>query len=98
MEDRQHAVLQLETEIDQHVAATDEVQLREGRVLRHVLPGEDTEIANALLNLVLPLGLHEVEPQSFGRNVVRDAVEIDARPRDADRPLRDVRRENLDRR
>ena len=47
-----HALLQFRTEIDQEVAATDQVEAGERRVLRYILLSEDTEFADSLLNLI----------------------------------------------
>jgi len=46
------ALLQFRTEIDQEVAATDQVEAGERRVLRDILLSEDTEFADNLLNLI----------------------------------------------
>lgn len=41
-------------EVDQQIAAADEIQVREGRIGRDVLPGEDAHVADRFSDLVPP--------------------------------------------
>ncbi len=52
VEHRQQARLQLALEVDQDVAATDQIEAQEGRVLHQILAREDHRIAQALVDLV----------------------------------------------
>ena len=53
VESRDDPLLEHRGEVDQHVAATDQVQVGEGRVRRHVLLGEDAHISDRLAD---PIG------------------------------------------
>jgi hypothetical protein len=49
---RQQLLLHLGLEVDEHVAAAHQIELREGRVARQVLDGKGDGLANALRNRV----------------------------------------------
>ena len=97
MEHRDQLLLEDRLEINQDVAAADEIELRKGRVAGHVLLREDAHVADRLGDLiVLPL-LGEVPPEPLGRHVERDVLEVPACPRALDRRLARVAREDLNR-
>ncbi len=63
LEGGEYAALQQRLRVDQHVAATDQVELRKGRVLGQVMPREDAQAAHFLVDLV-PCSLDEESPQA----------------------------------
>ena len=67
----QHLLLQARLEIDQQVAATDEVHARERRIGDEVLPREDHHLAQRLADPVAAFLLDEEPPQPLGRDVLR---------------------------
>ena len=64
-------LLQARLEIDQEIAATDEVHARERRVGDQVLPREDHHFAQRLADAVAAFLLDEEPPQALGRDVLR---------------------------
>lgn len=84
-------------EIDQHVAATDQVQVREGRVHGHVLPGEEAHVANPFIHLVGTVHLRKKPPQTLGRHVNQDVLVINAAAGFFDAAFVQVRGKDLDR-
>ena len=66
--------LQRGAEIDQHIAATDQVQIRKGRIGHHVLAGENAHLAHRFIDAVAAFGLHEKPPHPLGRHVHLDAI------------------------
>ena len=52
MEDRDDLLLQHRPQVDEHIPATDKVQLGERRVFGQVMPGEHKHITDGLVNLV----------------------------------------------
>src|SRR2546427_9406720 len=97
VEDRRHAPLQLQLEVDEHVAAYDEVHLREGRVRGQVVLREDAELAHRLADLILAIQLHEEAPQPRRRDIELDILRIDPGARLRDRDVTDDGSEQLDR-
>ena len=97
VEQRNQLLLQLGAHVDQHVAATDEVELGERRVLDHVVLGEHQHVANAFVNAVaaaVRLG-GEKAGQARGRNVAGNAGRVQAGPRHRNGLVVDVGGENL---
>src|SRR5216117_733924 len=97
VEDRQHALLQLRLQVDEHVAAHDEVHLREGRIGGQIVPREDAELAHRLADLMLAIHLHEEAPQPRPRDIELDIVRVDPGARLHDRGFTDIASEQLDR-
>ena len=80
MEQRNELFLQIAAQVDQQVAATDQVQLGEGRILDHVLLGENQHVANVFFDAkdaVIRLGREEAR-QPLRRKVGGDGGRIDA--------------------
>ncbi|HWJ06406.1 MAG TPA: hypothetical protein VNS57_11570, partial [Steroidobacteraceae bacterium] len=98
VEQRDQLALQVAIEIDQQVATADQVELRERRVLDHVLLREDKQVAQVLLDPVgAPLGVvREKAREPLLRDVGRDARRVNARARLLDGLAVDVGREHLD--
>ena len=92
-----HALsLQFRSEVDQHVAATDEVQAREGRVFTNVLSGKRAHVADHATDLVTAATeAGEEPPQSLRRNVLGNAAGENAGPRLRDGDFAQVSAENL---
>ena len=63
-------------EIDQEIAAADQVQSRERRIAAHVLTREEAEIANVLRNPVLAVLADEKASEAFRRHFVHAAVSV----------------------
>src|SRR5205823_13008053 len=89
------ALVQQRAEINQHVPATDQVQIREGRINQHVLARKDAQVANALVDLIIPVDLAEKAAQTFGRNVLRYVFGVNAGAGLFDPGITDVSREDL---
>src|SRR5438105_6273583 len=69
VEDRDHFALQHRTEVDHHVAATDEIELRERRIFRHVLSGEDATVANCFTDAITAVDSAEESSQPLRRHL-----------------------------
>src|SRR5262249_6956582 len=78
MEDREDAPLQGRIQVDQHVAATDQVEARKGRVGDHVVPRKDAQVAHGLADLVAAVDPDEIAPQPLLGDVEFDVVDVDA--------------------
>ena len=94
---REELLLQVAAQVDHEVAAADEIQPGEGRILDHVLLGEDHRVPDALVDPVAPAaGLgHEKPRQPFRREVNGDAGRIEPRPGRGHCSAVDVRGEHL---
>ena len=90
-------LLEHRPEVDEQVPATDEVELRERRILRHVLAREHAHVAHGFADLKAAAVLDEKPPPPRHRHNRRDARRVDAGPRFVDRRLANVRGENLHR-
>ena len=71
MERGQRLLLQARLEINQQIAATDEVHARERRVGDEILPREDHHLAQRLADAVAAFLLDEEPPQAFRRDILR---------------------------
>ena len=81
VEHRQHLLLQGRRHVDEHVAATDQVHLRERRIGRDVLAREDAQVADRLLDPIDVVLLAEEASQPLRRELGLDRLRVDARPR-----------------
>ena len=52
MEEGKHPLLKRRTHVDQYIAATDEIELGERRILAHVMPGKHAPLTDLLSDLV----------------------------------------------
>ena len=95
MQDRQHFPLQYSPQVNQHVAATDEVQLGERRVLGHVVPGKNAYVADDFRDLVTAFGSGEEARQSPRRDMRNFGVLVCAGAGFCDRRFADIGGENL---
>ena len=82
VEQAHHLALDLAVQVDEQVAARDQVQLWEGRVLDEVVRGEDAHLAHLFAHAVLALLPREEAFQAFLRHVLADALRIAALPGD----------------
>ena len=98
VQDRQHPLLERVVHVDQDVSATDEVETRERRIARQVVPRKHAQIADALADLVAAVDAHEEAAQSFRRDVDLDVVDVKAGASALESRLVDVGRQDLDRR
>src|ERR1017187_8911159 len=95
VEDGNKAFMERRPQVDEHVAATDEVELREGRILYHVLLGKNTHFAHALADLKVGIHFRKEMPQTIRGNVLDDARRIDAVARLLYRDFADIGAEDL---
>ena len=97
MKQEDQLLLQLRPQVDHEVAATDEVEFGEGRVLDHVLLGKDNHVADALADAV-PGAVRfggKKPRQSLGREVGGDAGRVETGAGGGDRAAVDVGGEHL---
>ncbi len=71
--------LQLALEVDEQVPAADQVDAREGRVLRHVVAREDDQVADLLRHLELVGSPREEALQPLGRDLLGDPLRVEPR-------------------
>ena len=76
MERGQRFLLQARLEINQQVAATDQVHPRERRVADEILPGEHDHLAQRLADPVAAVLLDKEPPQAFRRDILRQALGV----------------------
>ncbi len=98
VDDLERALLRLRIEVDEEVAAADQVEARERRVLHQVVGGEYDRLAQLAADPVAAHVTVEKAAQTFLGNVGRDGRRVDALARGPDRVLVEVRREHLQRR
>lgn len=94
---REDAALQVGVEVDEHVAAADEVEPGEGGVAGEVVLDEDAQVAHALPDPVAALGRVEEAGQALARHIAHGGRRVDAGAGRVDRLGAQVRPEELDR-
>ena len=70
MEGGQRLLLQARLQINQQIAATDQVHARERRVADQILPRENDHLAQGFDDPVAAFFLDEKPPQAFRRNIL----------------------------
>ena len=85
MQDCQHLILHLAFEINQQVAAGDEVEVRERRILEHAVSGKDDEIAHLFLHPIVVSLADEIAAQPILGHVRFDRSRVPALPRRGER-------------
>lgn len=86
---RDEPALQLRVQMDEHVAAGDEIQVQERRVIDHAVPREDAHLSDLACDLVRGPVLPEETPPPLGRNALDGVGGVPARTRLGDRlPVR----------
>jgi hypothetical protein len=94
----ERAPLRLRAQVDQHVAAGDEVEVRERRVGEQVVLGEHDAVADLGVHLVAAVRAHlEVRRQALVAHPLEAVLRVDPRPGGLERALVDVGREDLER-
>ena len=78
VEHREQLPLQLRVQVDEDVAAEDQVEPRERRIPGEVLAREDAQVAHHLADAVAAVDPREEAAQPLGDDVGRDARRIDA--------------------
>jgi len=73
------------TQVDQQVAATQDIELREGRVHDEILRGKDHQLTNLFAHLVAAFGLREEPPKSWLGDIGGDILQVNALARSVDR-------------
>ncbi len=77
MENGERLFLQTRLKINQQVAATNQVQPREGRVVDEILPGEDDHLPQRLDDAIAAFFLDKKPAQSFRRDILREALGVE---------------------
>ncbi|RIH78425.1 hypothetical protein Mterra_03670 [Calidithermus terrae] len=95
VEQLQHPLLHVAVEVDEQVAADDEVEAGEGGVAQDVVRREEHQVAHLLPHAVVAAVLHEEAVQALGRHVGGDGLVVLAFAGRADGLLVDVAREDL---
>lgn len=78
MENGEHGLLQHRLEIDEHIAAADEIELSEGGIGKHVVRRKDDHLADLFGDVVLVVFLDEVLGKPLGRDVFGNALRENA--------------------
>src|SRR5207244_13227326 len=69
-------LLQNRPEVDQHIAATDNVYARKRRILEKVLPGENAHIADRFGDSIATFHFDEKATQLFRRDISRNTFRV----------------------
>src|SRR5207248_10808931 len=77
---RDAALVQIRTQIDEDVAAADQVEPRERWIGAKILPREGADIAHATVDLITAIALNKKTLQPGGRNVLFDRAGINSQP------------------
>src|SRR5579871_4272366 len=88
--------LQHGTEIDEDVAATDQIHARERRITEDILPGEDAHVADRFGNLVSVGHFVEEAPEAYLGDFSGDVLLVKTGARALNRAFAEVGAENLD--
>ncbi len=96
VEDGKQVLLRARKQIDEEVAAGDQIHARERRIVQHVLNGEHDGVAQRLLRPEVAVLLHEEALEAVGADVRRDAFRIASRAGGLDRDRVEIRREDLE--
>ena len=88
--------LRFAVEIDQQVAAADQVEARERRVAQDVVMREQHVLAQFLLDAIVRGVFRKELAHAVGRDIAQDCIGIEAGAREGDCPLVDVGGENLE--
>ena len=73
----QHLFLQARLKVDQHIAATDQIQAREGGIADDVLPGKHDGVAKRFDDPEPALFLGKKPPQTLRRDILRETFRIE---------------------
>src|SRR5438105_12214012 len=95
MEDGENAPVHRLVQVNQNVAAANEVQVRKRSVAGQILAGEYAAFANILADLIATIDLFEETIQPGARHVLSDDLPIDAGARSLQSEVDDVRAKDL---
>src|SRR5436305_3627836 len=84
-------------QIDEKIATTDEIQIREGRVPRHIVTRKDTVFPDNLIDLVAAVNLGEKTPEPLRGYILFNANRICTLSSPVEGYIADVRYEYLER-
>src|SRR5438128_3602373 len=98
MERTHDPALQGRRHIDQNVPTTHEVELRERRVLREIVPRENAHLPQGLVDLIAAVNFREESPQSRGGYGRLDVLHVETAPCARDDGLAHISGKDLDRR
>ncbi|OQA06891.1 MAG: hypothetical protein BWY65_02064 [Firmicutes bacterium ADurb.Bin373] len=98
MQNWEKFLMQRRTEINDRVPATDQVQPGKWGILDHVLPGENTHVADRLADLVTVFHPGKEAAQTPRRHIGRNVGRVYACPRFIDQGIVNIRGKNLYRR
>src|SRR5205807_7201381 len=93
---RDAALVQFRTQINEDVAAADQVEPGKWRIGCDVLSCEGADVSHIAMDLVSAVALDEKSFQSRGRNVFLDRAGINSQPRMFDHRFAQISAENLD--
>src|SRR5256885_1891986 len=93
---RDAALVQFRAQINEHIAATDQVEPGKWRIGRNVLPRESADVAHIAMDLITAVAFDEKTFQSRGRDVFLDRARINSEPRMFDHRFAQIGTENLD--
>src|SRR5687767_2660538 len=82
--------LHMRREVNEQIAAADQIETGKWRISRHVLSREHAKIANPLFNLKAVIGLVKIAPQAIRTDIGHFTRSIHAGPGSGDRWLADV--------
>ena len=97
MKYRQDALLQGQVQINQHIAATDQIQMGKRRIAGEVVPRKNAQVPDCFADLVVMIDPHKKTAESILRNVRLDIVEVDSGPGFLQGGVVDVGGQDLDR-
>ena len=98
MDGGEDLALQDRPEVDQHVAATDQIHAAEGGFFADIVLGEDAEVAHLLVDAVAARIAGEIALQEIGWDINGDGFREPAGACLGQGPVTDVAGEDLDRR
>ena len=95
MERREHPRLRFRPQVDQQIAARNQVEVRKWRICQNILDGEDDARAQLRRYPVAVVLFHEEAGEAVGRNLCRDGLRIEALAGAGDRVRVDIGGKNL---
>src|SRR5262245_22840111 len=67
------------SEVNQHVAANNQVEFGKWRIARQILTREYTQVTNLLVDAVTAVGARKKSPKAFRRNIIGDVDGVNPR-------------------
>ena len=96
MEEGEHPLLKRRTHVNQYIAATDEIELGERRILAQVMPGKHAPLTDLLADLVAISHFHKEALQTLRGDIGHRGFRVCAGPCPVDGRRTDVGAENLE--